>query len=65
MQQPTLESTSTTAQWEHGLRAFLRELDVLVVAGRINPDARNVISWTLRRNLPQMECETDYSQKQL
>ena len=63
MQQSTLESTSTTAPWEHGLRAFLRELDALVVAGRINPDARNVIRWSLRQNLPQMEGEDAYSQK--
>jgi hypothetical protein len=35
--------------WHHGMNAFIRELDALVVSGRISPDARNVVFWTLKR----------------
>jgi hypothetical protein len=59
MQQPILDSTSTTALWQHGVRTFLRELDALVMAGRIHPDARNVVCWTLRQAVPEIECDQE------
>ena len=43
------------ALWHHGIHTFLRELDALVAAGRIDPDARNVILWTLKRAVPLVE----------
>jgi hypothetical protein len=41
--------------WHHGMNAFIRELDALVVTGRISPDARNVIFWTLKRVVPMVD----------
>ena len=44
-----------TMLWQHGMHAFIREVDALVAAGRISPDARNVIVWTLKRVVPMVD----------
>ena len=52
---PTAEPCTPRRRWRHGIHTFLRELDALVAAGRIDPDARNVILWTLKRAVPLVE----------
>lgn len=43
------------ALWSHSIQTFLREIDTLVVSGRIDLDARNVILCALKRAIPMVE----------
>ena len=53
---PTMPALQTdTTLWHHGIQTFIRELDGLVASGRIAPDARNVILWTLKCAVPMVE----------
>jgi len=51
---PNAAQHAEAARWQHGIRMFLRELDALVASGRIDPDARSVIRWTLTRAVPKV-----------
>ena len=48
-------ATAEAARWQHAIRTFLGDLDDLVACGRIGPDARSVVRWTLTRTIPLME----------
>ena len=52
---PNAAQHAEAAHWHHGIRMFLRDLDALEATGRIDPDARSVILWTLTRALPMVE----------